>query len=114
MEPLTGEFTFKTNSMSSSSSSGESVELADLILEKGMTPSRGGGRPCRDEREFLRFYAHFGKIGKKSRWKWSRDEDDFVKIERMLEIFKDGVRPPSNFRKIEKWKDEEWRKYELE
>lgn len=79
-----------------------------------MTPSRGGGRPCRDEREFLRFYAHFGKIEKKSRWKWSRDEDDFVKIERMLEIFKDGVRPPSNFRKIEKWKDEEWRKYELE
>ena len=56
----------------------------------------------------------FGKIEKKSRWKWSRDEDDFVKIERMLEIFKDGVRPPSNFRKIKEWKDEEWKKYELE
>ena len=41
-------------------------------------------------------------------------EDDFVKIERMLEIFKDGVRPPSNFRKIKEWKDEEWAKYELE
>ena len=95
-------------------SSGEIVELADLILEKGMTPSKGGGRPCRDEREFLRFYAQFGKIEKKSRWKWSRDEDDFVKIERMLEIFKDGVRPPSNFRKIKEWKDEEWKKYELE
>ena len=95
-------------------SSGEIVELADLILEKGMTPSKGGGRPCRDEREFLRFYAQFGKIEKKSRWKWSRDEDDFVKIERMLEIFKDGLRPPSNFRKIKEWKDEEWEKYELE
>ena len=108
-EPKKKKATKKTTN-----SSGEIVELADLILEKGMTPSKGGGGPCRDEREFLRFYAQFGKIEKKSRWKWSRDEDDFVKIERMLEIFKDGMRPPSNFRKIKEWKDEEWAKYELE
>lgn len=103
-----------TKKASKPSTSGEIVELQDLILEKGMTPSRGGGRPCRDEREFLRFYAQFGKIEKKSRWKWSRDEDDFVKIERMLRLFKNGMRPPSNFRKITKWKDEEWSKCDLE
>ena len=104
----------KKKATKSSKSPGEFVELVDLILEKGMTPSKGGGRPCRDEREFLRFYAQFGKIEKKSRWKWSRDEDDFVKIERMLDLFKNGMRPPSNFRKVSQWKDDEWSKYELE
>lgn len=103
-----------TKKASKPSTLGEIVELQDLILEKGMTPSRGGGRPCRDEREFLRFYAQFGKIEKKSRWKWSRDEDDYVKIERMLHLFKNGMKAPSNFRKINEWKDEEWSKYDLE
>ena len=92
------------------------LTMFDLIKEKGMIPSRGGGRPGRDERELLRFYEHFGKISKPgTQWKWKTSDPELALDREILEKFKSGLRPPSNFRKFNGvWQEKQWAIYNLE
>ena len=91
------------------------ITLMDIITkEKGMVPSRGGGRKGRDEREFLRFYQQFGVIQKPPgrEWKWNSNDPELELARKAMDKFKNGMRQPHNFREFSRWQSG-WTDYEL-
>lgn len=63
-----------------------------------------GSRPARNEREFLRYKAHIGKISKPAgtKWQWSEDDEQLQAIREIMQSYKEdkNARAPLGWRKL--------------